>query len=381
MIYLNNAATTFPKPRKVNDTVAAYLDTEPVHAGRVGFERQKEDTVWVCRQKLAELLGAEDPSHIVLTSGATESLNLALSGSDLTGHVVTTAIEHNSVLRPLHRLSRERGFALTVVDCDADGYVQPSAIEQAIRPQTSALVVNHCSNVTGAVLDLEAIGRVAQRHGALLAVDASQSAGVELIDVRTQAVDYLAFAGHKSLYGLPGLGGLYMRAPLSLRPLKVGGTGIRSDLTEQPFEMPIYYEAGTPNMLGVAALCAGLEFVRQTGLPAIRRRRRQHIERLATALADVPGVILYAQQAALTDAGMLCFNIQGMTPEDVGYVLENSFGILVRTGLHCAPLIHRALGSFPAGSIRVSPSCFTSSEDIDCLIAAVKSMTEVGCAS
>ena len=208
MIYLNNAATSFPKPRDVNEAVASYLASAPFHAGRVGFERQREDTVWICRQRLAELLGVDDPAHIVFTSGATEALNLALVGADLTGHVITTAIEHNSVLRPLHRLRQERGIELTVVDCDANGQVAPDDIEQAVRADTSAIVVNHCSNVTGAVLDLEAIGRIARRRGVLFVVDASQSAGVEPIDVEKQSIDLLALAGHKSLYGVPGIGGL-----------------------------------------------------------------------------------------------------------------------------------------------------------------------------
>ncbi len=379
MIYLNNAATSFPKPREVHEAIASHLASVPFHAGRVGFDRQREDAVWICRQRLATLFGVEDPTHIVFTSGATESLNLALFGSNLKGHVVTTAIEHNSVLRPLQRLRRERGLELTVVDCDAHGQVAPGDIEQAVRSDTSAIVVNHCSNVTGAVLDLEAIGRIARGHEALFVVDASQSAGVEPIDVEKQSIDLLAFAGHKSLYGVAGIGGLYIRQALSLHPLKVGGTGIRSDLLDQPREMPLYYEAGTANMLGIVALSAGVNFVLREGIGAIDRRKREHIERLVAELAMIPGVVLYAPDVARAYAGVISFNIEGVSPEESGYMLESSFGIVVRTGLHCAPLIHQALGSFPAGSIRVSPSYFTGRDDIDRLIEAVKAMAEVGC--
>lgn len=379
MIYLNNAATSFPKPRAVREAIASYLASEPFHAGRAGFERQIEDAVGTCRSRLASLFGVEDPAHIVFTSGATESLNLALAGSNLSGHVVTTAIEHNSVLRPLHRLRQEQGIELTVVDCDANGYVAPAEIARAIRSNTSAIVVNHCSNVTGAVLDLEVIGQIARRHNTLFVVDASQSAGTEPIDVEKQGIDLLAFAGHKSLYGIPGIGGLYVREALSLRPLKVGGTGVRSDLIEQPREMPMYYEAGTANMLGIVALSAAAEFVLHEGIDTIRRSKRQHVERLAAAFARIPGVTLYAPGVAQRYAGLLSFNIDGLGPDEAGYVLEESFGIMVRAGLHCAPLIHKALGSFPAGSVRVSPSYFTTNDDIDRLIEAVKAMAQAGC--
>jgi cysteine desulfurase / selenocysteine lyase len=379
MVYLNNAASSFPKPPEVNEAVGSYLATEPFHAGRAGFERQAEDMVWACRQGLADLFGVEDPTHIVLTSGATESLNLALFGSDLRGHVVTTAIEHNSVLRPLNRLKEQRGVELTVVACDDNGRVPPSAIEQAIRPDTCALVVNHSSNVTGTVQDLQALGRIAQQHSVLFVVDASQSAGVVPIDVESGHIDLLAFAGHKSLWGIPGIGGLYVREALSLDPLIVGGTGIRSDLLRQPREMPMYYEAGTQNMLGIAALHAGVDFVLQHGVEDIGQRRREHVERLVAELEPIPGVGLHARDAALEYGGMLSFNIEGVSPEDAGYMFESCFGITVRTGLHCAPLIHEALGSFPHGSIRVSPSYFTTDEDIDHLVDAVHAVADVEC--
>jgi cysteine desulfurase family protein len=380
MIYLNNAATSFPKPREVNDAVVSYLATEPCHAGRAGFERQAEDKLWACRQGLADLFGIEDPAHIVFTSGATESLNLALRGSDLRGHVVTTAIEHNSVLRPLNRLKEEEGLELTVVACDDNGRVTPNAIERAIRPNTCALVVNHSSNVTGTVLDLEALGQVAQQYGLLFVVDASQSAGVVPIDAESSHIDLLAFAGHKSLWGVPGIGGLYVREALSLDPLVVGGTGVRSDLPSQPREMPLYYEAGTQNTLGITALLAGVNFVLQHGIEDIARRRQQHVERMVDELERVPGVLIYARDAALEHGATLSFNIEGVSPEDAGYMLDSCFGIMVRTGLHCAPLIHEALGTFPRGSVRVSPSYFTTDDDIDRLVDAVRAVAEVECA-
>ncbi len=379
MIYLNNAATSYPKPSEVNEAITSYLATEPFDVGRVGFEREREDIVWACRQRLATLFGVEDPTHIVFTSGATESLNLALLGSNLNGHIVTTAIEHNSVLRPLQRLQSEQGIELTVVDCDTNGYVTPGDIEQAIRPDTSAIVVNHCSNVTGAVLDLETIGRMARQHDVLFVVDASQSAGAEPIDVQRQSIDLLAFTGHKSLYGIPGTGGLYMHQAMSLRPLKVGGTGVRSDLPHQPREMPLYYEAGTMNLLGITALHAGVDYVLRQGVQVIGSKKKQQLERLRAELSKIPGIVLCAPEMTSTHTGVLSFNLDGISPEEVGYVLEHSFGILVRAGLHCAPLIHKALGSYPAGSVRVSLSYFTTDDEIDQFVAAVKAMANVEC--
>jgi selenocysteine lyase/cysteine desulfurase len=270
---------------------------------------------------------------------------------------------------------------LTIVDSDDNGYVAPEAIDRAVRTETSAIVVNHCSNVTGATLDLDSIGLIAHEHGAMFIVDASQSAGLVPIDVERQQIDLLAFAGHKSLYGLPGIGGLYMREALSLRPLKVGGTGVRSDLLNQPREMPLYYEAGTANMLGIAALSAGVDFVLREGLASIRQKRTERIERLVAGLSSIPDVVVHASDAASRGAGILSFNVDGVSPEEVAYVLEQSFGIVVRSGLHCAPLIHEALGTYPAGSVRVSPSCFTTTGEIDRLVEAVEAAVRVGVAA
>ncbi|HSV98989.1 MAG TPA: aminotransferase class V-fold PLP-dependent enzyme [Sedimentisphaerales bacterium] len=379
MIYLNNAATSFPKPPEVHRAVAECLHSEPFHADRVGFDRSAHNVIRGCRENLARLFQASDPDSIVLTSGATESLNLALFGSCLRGHVVTTAIEHNSVLRPLRRLEKAGRIRKTVVSCDANGWVAPVDIAAAIRPDTCAIVVNHCSNVTGQAQDLAAIASVASERGAVLIVDASQSAGIVEIDLSDWRIDLLAFAGHKSLYGLPGVGGLYIREPLSLEPLKVGGTGVRSDLADQPREMPMYYEAGTPNTPGIAALDAGVRFVLDHGVGEIRRQVRRLVGRLAAELATIPEVRLYAPDAARDSACMLSFNIEGLDPEEAGYLLDQSFGMAIRSGLHCAPLIHRPLGSAPGGSIRVSPSYFTTDREIDQFLDAVKALVAHGC--
>jgi cysteine desulfurase family protein len=378
-IYLNNAASSFPKPPEVHEAIAECLATAPSHEGRTGLERKAGHATWECRENLARLFHAPDPANIVLTSGATEALNLAILGSSL--HVVTTAIEHNSVLRPLKKLQDARGITLTVVPCDANGWVDAESIAAAVREDTTAIVVNHCSNVTGAILDIGGIARIASDRGVLSIVDASQSAGIVPIDVQESGVDLLAFAGHKSLYGIPGVGGLYLREPFRLEPLKVGGTGVRSDLIEQPRMMPMYYEAGTPNTPGIAALDAGVRFVLDHGVDEIRRRVRRLIAHLSEELRQVPEVIVHAPRAAADSACVLSLNVADLPCEEAGYMIEESFGIAVRTGLHCAPLIHRFIGSAPAGSIRVSPSCFTTDQEIDRFLDAVKTIATVGCAA
>lgn len=379
MIYLNNAATSFPKPEEVITAINTYLQSPPFHSGRVGFEMQSEDVITACRQKLAQLFNADTPDNIIFTSGATESLNLAILGLNLIGgHVITTAIEHNSVLRPLKTLERDDGIELTIVNCDEYGFVSPSSIADQVQPNTKAIIVNHCSNVTGTILDLKSISEIAHAADVYFIVDASQSAGVAPIDVRADGIDILAFAGHKSLYGIPGIGGLYLREGLRPNPLKVGGTGVRSDLLYQPEEIPMFYEAGTQNMPGIVALNAGVDFVLRTGIDQIREAKLQYTRRMIKEFGDNPDIILYNRNDLDDASTVLSFNIKGIDPADVGYILENSFNIIVRSGLHCAPLIHKALGSYPKGSIRISPSYFTTHEEIDVFCEAIHQTCAAG---
>lgn len=372
-IYLNNAATGFPKPPEVVRAVTACLGSAPLHHARVGYDSAAADVLSGCRARLASLFGASDPERIVFSSGATESLNLAIFGFELAGrHVVTTVVEHNSVLRPLQTLERDGRISLSLAECDDAGEVAPEAVERLLRGDTGMIVVNHCSNVTGAVNDVAAMGRIARERGILFVVDAAQSAGVIPIDVDAMNIDFLAFAGHKSLHGLPGIGGAYLREGPRPCPLKVGGTGIRSDFPFQPEEMPLHYEAGTQNTPGIVSLDAGVRFIESRGIDQIRHHKERCCRRFREALQDVPGVRFHPGAARRFPATVLSFNIAGMDPADAGYILENSFGILVRCGLHCAPLIHRHLGTFPQGSIRISPSHATTDEEIDACAAAVR---------
>jgi len=377
-IYLNNAATSYPKPQSVISAVNAYLNSIPFHSQRTGFDLQQRDIINDCRTKLAKLINAENQNRIIFTSGATESLNLAIKGLSLDeGHVVTTSMEHNSVLRPLKHLEKDGYIELSIVESDEKGYVSATAIEKHFKKNTKAIVVNHCSNVTGAVLDLESISRITKKNNIIFMVDASQSMGVLDIDVQKCGIDILVFTGHKSLYGTPGIGGLYIDEDIELKPLKTGGTGIKSELLYQPKEIPLYFEAGTPNMPGIAALNAGLDFIFNTGKATIKNKKEEIITEIYSGLTSIEEVQLQSIFNSEFIPQIISFNIKGISPNEAGYILENSFGIIIRAGLHCAPLIHKNIGTFPEGSIRVSPSFFTTIEDVHSLINSVQQIRKM----
>ncbi|MBN2238239.1 MAG: aminotransferase class V-fold PLP-dependent enzyme [Dehalococcoidales bacterium] len=377
-IYLNNSATSYPKPECVVTGVEHYLRKAPFHHSRAGFDNESGDIVSECRNKLAVLFNAPEPSRIVFSSGATESLNAAIKGLALKGkHVVTTASEHNSVLRPLKTLERDECITLSIVDCDENGLVPVDKIEETVNLETGAVIVNHCSNVTGTTNDIETIGKLVQRTDAAFIVDASQSAGVYNIDVQKMNIDILVFTGHKALYGMQGTGGAYIREGIALEPLKVGGTGVRSDYLYQPETMPMYYEAGTMNLPGILSLCTGVNYLLETGIDSMRKRKEEIVSRIRNALAEYEAVSLYPGREYSGNTTLFCFTIEGLDPSDIGYLLENSYNIIVRSGLHCAPLIHKRIGSFPDGSIRVSPSYFTQDGEVEVFIDAVRQILQM----
>jgi cysteine desulfurase / selenocysteine lyase len=368
LVYLNNAATSFPKPASVLEAVTRAMSSIPSEPGR--GTGGNEDPVADCRRVLASFFGVDDPRRVILTSGATESLNLLIMGTGLeSGHVVTTSAEHNSVLRPLARLESEGRISLTIVACDGEGRVSAEVIRSALRDNTRAIVVTHCSNVTGAVNDLQALGDMARDEGLLLFVDASQSAGCIEIALQESTIDALVFTGHKALFGPPGTGGVVLRRGLRIAPLKVGGTGVRSESLAQPEEWPLLFEAGTPNVPGIAGLSAGVRFVKERGLGALARLRAEAGLRIVNGLRSIPGATVYTGGSAWVP--VTSFTLKNADPEDVAYILFHSFGIVARPGLHCAPLIHRNLGSFPRGSVRVSPSPFTTEQEVDRFLNAV----------
>lgn len=377
MIYLNNTATSFPKPKEVHIAVNEYVNTPPVHSARSSFEREMEDIDYCCRAKLAELFNAPDPYHIVFSSGSTESLNLAIKGTGLEGgHVVSTAIEHNSVIRPLKMMEIDGKIELTFVNCDKTGYVNPDDIEDAIKPNTRAVVLNHSSNVTGSITDIEKVAKIAHKHNCIIIVDASQSAGNIPIDVTAWNIDLLAFTGHKSLFGYSGTGGLYIREGINLKPFKVGGTGVLSEVLVQPDGFPLHYEAGTPNSVGIVSLKTGVEFILNTGIDKIHKRKSQHVLNMINELKDHPDLTIYTT-IENNNLSNFCFNINGIVPEEVGYILESSYDIIVRTGIHCAPLLLEPVGVHPWGTVRCSPSYFTTDEEIEKFIDSVKEITKL----
>lgn len=376
MIYLNNAATSYPKPKEVIEAVSKCIQEMPVNSARSSFEREVEDIDYSCRSKLAKLFNISDPYRIIFTSGSTEALNLAIKGAGLeNSHVITTQIEHNSVIRPLMTMKVEGLIELDFAECDNTGYVEPENIERLIKSNTKAIVVNHSSNVTGSILDLKTISEIAHKHNCILIVDASQSAGNIPIDAEGWGIDMLAFTGHKSLYGLQGIGGLYIREGLYPKPLKVGGTGVLSEVLLQPEGMPLYYEAGTPNTPGIVSLDAGIDFIFKTGMDNIHRHKARLVKKAIDFFKDNEFVKIYTSEKNNSLANF-CFTIENMVPEEVGYMLESSFDITVRTGLHCAPLILEPLGVHPWGTVRASPSFFTTDEEMDKFIHAVAEIAE-----
>ena len=377
MIYLNNAATGYPKPEEVIKTINKYIKSIPVNSLRKGFTEKSNDLPSLCRKKIGALFNIKNEKNIIFTSGSTESLNLAIKGLNLKGkHVITTVTEHNSVIRPLKHLERDGIIDLSFIGCDSRGYVAPGDIKKEIKNSTAALVINHCSNVTGAVQDLNSIKEILKEK-IIFIVDASQSAGIIPVDVETCGIDMLAFTGHKSLHGLPGIGGLYVRKGIKIKPLKVGGTGVRSDLLYQPEEIPMYYEAGTQNLPGIISLIAGIDFIFQESIKNIKNHTDKITEKILGEFKKIPQITIYNDNINKRSS-VFSFNIKGIEPEDGGYILENSFSIITRSGLHCAPLIHKSLGSYPKGSIRISPSYFTTFDEIDCFIDAIKKIVGSG---
>ncbi len=380
MIYLDNAATSWPKPESVYETLGNFLRTAGANPGRAGHRMAvaAADAVARTRHLLAELTNAESPERIVFTHNATDSLNLAIHGLLRPGdHAITSSMEHNSVLRPLKTLERS-GVSLTIVQADPLGYVGPSDIEAAIRPETRLIAMTHASNVTGAVMPVAEIAEIARRHDVLLLIDAAQTIGARELDVQALGVDLMAFPGHKGLLGPTGTGGLYIGPRVDVeqfQPLRSGGTGVQSEDTEQPLALPFRYEAGTVNTAGIAALGEGVAWVRDRTVSAIAASEAEWMDCLKDGLRAISGVHLFELSPLADQAAVLSFVIDGWTPADAGAVLDQSFDIACRVGLHCAPLTIETIGASPRGTIRFSPGPFTTKDEIDGAINAVAELT------
>lgn len=377
MHYLDQAASSFPKPDAVAGAVHAHLCTRGANPGRSGHRLAAEAarTVFDTRTALARLFGVSDPRQIVFTPHATGALNLALHGLLGRGdHVVTTSLEHNAVMRPLRALREALDLQITIVRADGQGRLDPNAFTDAVHERTRLVVVNHASNVTGTIAPLAEI-RAAIGEATLL-VDAAQTAGVLPIDVERERIDLLAFTGHKGLLGPQGTGGLYIRAGLDIRPQIYGGTGSASESDLQPLELPDRYEGGTLNGPGLAGLGAAVAYLAGIGLGQVQVREFALRQQLWEGLADTPGVTLYGNTRGAPALPVVALKVRDLTPSELAYRLDREYGILTRGGLHCAPLAHRTIGTYPGGCVRISAGIMNQDRDAQAVIEAVTALAE-----
>ncbi len=377
MIYLDNAATSFPKPKETIDLLNEFVLNIGGNPGRSGHTLSLDAArfIFEARERLAALIHAGDSERIIFTQNGTESLNLAILGFlKENDHVITTSFEHNSVMRPLTFLAKEKRVSVSVAQCAHNGKLDVKDIKKLIRKDTKAVVVNHGSNVIGAV---QPVGEIKKTIGEIpIIVDACQTAGSFPVNVAEDNIDILCCSCHKGLYGIQGLGAIYIRNGVDLTPLKFGGTGSRSESIEQPLFLPDKYESGTPNTPGIAALLGGLRFIERTGIEAIIRRKQDLRQSIVSSLSDIPGILLYGDNDDRKQLPVISFNIKGKLPSEVGYEL-NKREIYTRVGLHCAPVAHRTIGTFPEGTVRVAPGYFTTEEEIAIFIQAVREITKI----
>ncbi|MCS7252990.1 MAG: aminotransferase class V-fold PLP-dependent enzyme [Armatimonadota bacterium] len=375
LIYLNNAATSFPKPKAVYSAVLNCMRNLGVSVGRGtdSLTTAAERLAYETRVLIASLFGIKNPLRIAFTYNATHALNIALKGLLSGGeHVITTSMEHNAVWRPLKHLERTRGVELTAIWCDGEGKLNPKEVERHIRRNTKLIVMTHASNVTGTIMPVHEVGEIAKRHEILFLVDAAQSAGSLPINVNEMNIDMLAFTGHKGLLGPQGIGGLYVREGVDIEPLIHGGTGSHSYLEEQPYEMPERLEAGTLNMPAIAGLKAALESLMRCGVENARQHEIALTELMLQELSGIKGMRIYGPKRASERVGIVSFTVDGFDCGELATSLEKRFGIIVRWGLHCAPMAHRTVGTFETGTIRASVSLLNTDEDVIALARALR---------
>jgi cysteine desulfurase/selenocysteine lyase len=376
MIYLDHAATSWPKPPEVTRAITDFLECAGGNPGRSGHRLSIDAgrIVYDTREALAELFNAPDPLRVILTPNATHAINLALCGLLRPGdHVVTSGIEHNSVMRPLRTLE-SKGIRLSVVPCDRDGSLDPIDIARAIQPATRIVAVVHASNVTGTILPILEIAEAAHKAGALLLLDAAQTAGVLPIDMQATGIDLLAFTGHKGLQGPPGTGGLVIGEQVrtsEMEPLVRGGTGSRSEFEVQPEDCPDKFESGTINGPGIAGLGAGVRYLMKRGIDAVRAHEIKLTRLLTEGLESIGGITVYGPRDPLRRTAIVPFTANGRRVSEIGLLLDEEFGILCRVGLQCAPAAHRTIGTFPEGTIRYAPGIMTTAAEAQAAIDAV----------
>lgn len=381
-IYLDNAATSWPKPESVIQAMNHFNELIGSNPGRSGHHLSVESgrILYNTREILAQLFKVPDPLRIAFTSNITHSLNIVIRGLLKPGdHVITTSMEHNSVMRPLRQLELE-GLELTVISCSRTGIPDPSLIHKFIKSNTKLIITTHASNVTGTILPITEIGKISSDYGIPFCIDSAQTAGVLDIDVEKNNIDILCFTGHKGLFGPMGTGGLYIREDLekSIAPLMSGGTGSRSEFEIQPDFMPDKYESGTPNTIGIAGLCAGVKFIKDTGIANIHAKENFLQKRFMDGLSEIKNIKLYGPGNIAEQVAVTAFNIGELPPSDTAYHLDENYGILTRPGLHCAPTSHKTIGTFPVGTNRVSFGYFNTTDDVDNAIKAIREISVKG---
>ncbi|MBC8553112.1 MAG: aminotransferase class V-fold PLP-dependent enzyme [Candidatus Brocadiales bacterium] len=379
MIYLDNAATTFPKPECVYIEMDKFLREKCANPGRAGHRMsvEAEQEIEKARVTVARFIGIKDPARMIFTYNATDALNMGIKGLLCEGdHVITSKLEHNSVSRPLKGLETRGVITVTWVDNSDEGFISADDIKNAIRSNTKLIVCTHASNVLGTIQPIKEIGEVARKRDLIFMVDAAQTMGVCRIDVEDQYVDMLAFTGHKGPFGPPGSGGLYVGERVALRAWREGGTGYEPETLSQPDSMPYKLESGTPNSVGIIGLKTGIEFCNKEGIDKIRQHERKLAMRLISEIETDDRFEIYGCLDEDRKLGIVPVNIKGLQPGDVGAILDNTFNIAVRPGLHCAPYIHREIGTFPEGMVRMSPGYFNTMEEIEETISGLKEIAD-----
>ncbi len=378
MIYLDNAATTWPKPEGVYQAVANFMREIGANPGRGGHRASVRGGKIIAdtRKKIARLFNLKNSNRAIFTFNATHSINLALKGLLEPGdHVITTALEHNSTLRPLFKLL-QKGVRVTVIPCSPQGFIDPALIKRKLLPSTRLICLNHASNVLGTLTPVQEVGRIARENDVIFMVDAAQTAGIYPIDVEEMNIDLLAFPGHKSLLGPQGTGGLCVGERVRLDSIFEGGTGSVSESFAQPDRLPDKLESGTPNTPGIAGLGAGLDFILQEGMEKIRAHEQELTSYLLQGLEEFKEIKIYGPKNTEKQAPLVAFNVKDKDSTDISYMLDKFYDIATRSGLHCAPLVHKALGTREQGAVRASIGYFNTRGDIDGLLHALASIVK-----
>ena len=378
MIYLDNAATTFPKPEAVYNAMMDCMKNYCANPGRAGHKLAMKAAreIYDTRENIAKLFNIDNPMNIVFTNNATDSLNLAIKGVVNKGdHIITTSMEHNSVIRPIKALEKV-GVENTIVQCDEQGFLNIDDLEKSIKPNTKLIVTTHASNVCGTLIDIKSISEIANKHNILYLIDASQTVGVYDIDLKDIKADMLAAPGHKGLLGPQGTGILYIREGLNIDILKEGGTGSRSEDLFQPDLFPDKYESGTHNTPGIVGLNEGVKFIFKEGIDKIKEHEEELCKYMLERLEEVPNIKIYGPKDANKRASVISINIGNMDSGEITFLLDSEYDIATRSGIHCAPLAHKTLGTLEQGAVRFSIGYFNTKEEIDKAVAALKEIAK-----